>query len=68
MCLIAASIVIVVKYSDLFYSQMFENMQSLILEKGADGTLCVEGVVSTEGEVLRFKQSGEEIIEVYSSM
>lgn len=40
---------------------MFENMQSLILETGADGIICVEGVVSTEGEVLRFKQSGEDV-------
>lgn len=60
----SASFVIVLNYFDLFYSQMFENMQSLILEKGVDGMLCVEGVVSTEGEVLRFKQSGEEIIDV----
>lgn len=48
-------------YFDLFRSQMFENMKSLILEKGADGTLCVEGVVSTEGEVLRFKESGKTV-------
>lgn len=41
-------------------SQMFENMQSLLLEKGSDGTICVEGVVSTEGEVLRFKQAGKQ--------
>lgn len=40
-------------------SQMFENMQSLILERGVDGTSLVQGVVSTEGEELRFKESGK---------
>lgn len=36
-------------------------MQSLILERGADGVSYVEGIVSTEGELLRFKRSGKPI-------
>lgn len=34
-------------------------MKSLVLEYGADGAPCVNGVVSTEGEVLRFNASGK---------
>lgn len=38
--------------------QMFENIKSLRLETNLNGTIVINGLISTEGEFLQFQNEG----------